>query len=257
MTAWTAWTVALATTCAACSSRPSAAPDPAGDATKTVPVAQARPPTKMPKRVPLQIDRQLPDAGWERAADAALRSLKTWLDEESSFTRFVIKPLTAPDGSRIDYLFAYEAFSAKGSEYKASVLVATDKVVSKDGPAAATAYLHALGFPGKRIDRGLVLEVLQLFGVEPAGDWMSRPNQFGWPKVFDDEGGRLGRERGVVTYDKDGASLTLYRPRPSPLLEEKHLAERLVFRFDKDAKITIASAREQQDKTWKPIPVGP
>lgn len=205
----------------------------------------------------MQIERTLPDARWQRAADTALTSLKSWLDEEPTFTRFVISPLVAPDGSRLEYLLAYEAFSAKGSEYKASILVVGDRVIGKEGAGAATAFLRSVGFPGKRIDRGLLLEVLQLYGVEPAGDWMSRPVQFGWAKVFDGTSGRLGRELGTITYDKDGATFTLYRPRPSQLLEEAHLADRLVFRFDKDAKITITSAREQQDRTWKPLPVGP
>jgi hypothetical protein len=249
------WIVVLAAVCAGCSSQSNKSPDPVAEPPKAGPVAQARPQPK-PKKAPLQIDRQLPDTGWERAADVALASLKPWLDEEPSFTRLVIKPLTAPDGSRIDHLFAYEAFSAKGSEYKASVLVVGGKVVAKDGQAAATAYLHALGFPAKPIDRGLLLEVLQLFGVEPAGDWASRPNQFGWSKVFGDDG-KLGRELGRVMYDKLGATFTLYRPGPSQLLEDKHLADRLVFTFDKDAAISIASAREQQDKSWKPIPVAP
>ena len=251
------WIVILA--CAACSSHTSENAKPAGEAPSPVNVAEApKPPSppKVPKKVSLQIDRQLPDAGWERAADTALTSLKDWLDKEPSFTRFVVKPLAAPDGSNIAYLLAYEAFSAKGSEYKASILVVNDKVVAKDGAAATTAYLHALGFPAKPIDRGLLLEVLQLFGIDPVGDWMARPNQFGWSKVFDDDG-RLGRDLGVVAYDKTGATFTLYRPRPSQLLEERHLADRLVVRFDKNAAFTISSAREQQDKTWKPIPVAP
>jgi hypothetical protein len=101
-----------------------------------------------------------------------------------------------------------------------------------------------------------LLEVLLLSGVATAG-WGYEPSQFGWSKAFDDEGAQLGRERAILTYDKDGATFTLYRPRPTQLLEERHLADRLVFRFDSAAAITISSAREQQDKTWKPIPVGP
>ncbi len=253
--AMTAWCVVLATTCVACSS-PNEKPEPAGEAMKTVAVAQA-PQPQTAKKASLQIDRQLPDAGWERAADAALKVLKPWLDKETTFTRFVMKPMTAPDGSRIDYLIAYEAFSAKGSEFEASILITGDKVVDKGGQEAATRYLHVLGFPGHRIDRGLLLEVLQIFAVEPVRDWLSRPSQFGWSKVFDDEGARLGHDRGLVTYDKTGATFTLYRPRPAQIQEEHHLADRLVLRFDNAAVITISSAREQQDKTWKPIPVAP
>ncbi len=248
------WIVVLATACAACSSHSSEKPEAASEAMKTVAVAQAPPQPTAPKKVPLQIDRQLPDAGWEHAADAALKFLKPWLDDEPSFTRLVLKPLAAPDGSRIDYLLAYEAFSAKGSETKGSVLVAGDKIIDK-GQEATTRYLHSIGFPGKRIDRGLLLEALLFTGVATAG-WGSWPSAFGWPKAFDEDHG-LGRELGVVTYDKTGASLTLYRSRPTQLLEERHLADRLVFRFDNAAVITISSAREQQDKTWKPIPVAP
>ncbi len=96
--------------------------------------------------------------------------------------------------------------------------------------------------------------MLHIFEVEPV--WLSRPSQSGWSKVFDDDHS-LGRDFGLVTYDKTGATFTLYRPRPTQIQEEHHLADRLVLRFDNAAAITISAAREQQDKTWKPIPLKP
>jgi hypothetical protein len=250
--------VFLAFACSACSSHTGDNAKPAAEAAPPIAVAEAPPsppPAKPPRKMPVQIDRQLPDAAWERAADAALALLKPWLDDRPSFTRLVIKPLTAPDGSRIDYLFAYEAFAGTESKYKGSMIISDGKLVGAGGQADVTRYLHAIGFPAKPIDRGLLLEVLRLGEVVTAG-WGSSPSAFGW-QVFEDSGARLGRERGIVAYDKTGATFTLYRPRPSQLLEERNLADRLVLRFDKDAKITTSSAREQQDKSWTPIPVGP
>lgn len=250
--------VFLALACSACSSHTSENAKPAGEPVPPIAVAEAPAapgPSKPSRKMPVQIDRQLPDAGWERAADAALALLQPWLDDRPSYTRLVIKPLAAPDGSRIDYLFAYEAFAGRESTYKGSMIIADGKLVGAGGQADVTRYLHAIGFPAKPIDRGLLLEVLRIGGVVTAG-WASSPSAFGW-QVFDDEGKRLGRDRGVLAYDKTGATFTLYRPRPSQLLEERHLADRLVLRFDKDAKITTSSAREQQDNSWTPIPVGP
>ena len=204
----------------------------------------------------MQIERHLPDAAWNRAADTAVTLLKPWLDDDTAITRLVFEPLTAPDGSRVDYLLAFEGFSANESKYKGSILISDGELVGRGGQAEVTRYLHSIGFPHRPIHRGLLLEVLLLAKVVTAG-WGYEPSKYGWVKPFEDDGGQINREHGVLTYDKDGATFTLYRLRPWKLQEERHLADRLVLRFDKDAAITISSAREEQDKSWTPIPVGP
>lgn len=190
---------------------------------------------------PLTIERRLPDAAWERAADVALQMLQPWLATEKSFTRLVLEPVRAPDGSTIEYLIRYEAFRGDVSEFKSRVLVVGGKAIVLDGAAAATPYLRSLEFPTKQLDRGLLFEILESYGITRG--WILAPSLDGWPAADQLE----------LVYVAAGATLTMYRGSQDFRLKHRALRDRLVIHFARDAAITITSDHEQPDGTWTPI----
>lgn len=204
----------------------------------------------------LKIERQLPDDGWQRAADAALVALRPWAESDPSHARLVLRPLAAPDGSTLEHLLHYETFTADGrSAFASRVLVANGALVDKPDPKAATEYLRGRGFPKTKIDRGLLYEVLNIYGVVGVG-WVPLPSQAGWPAL--DTSHTTGEHVPVqLVYDGGGATLTLVRTAPDYTPATGRLVDRLVIRFDTRAKITLTSAREQVDGSWKPIPSAP
>lgn len=201
----------------------------------------------------LQIERRLPGPGWERAGEIALPTLQPWA-ETAGHARLVVKPLQAPDGSTLEHMLLYEAFSAKRREYWSRVLVANGAIVEKSGQQGAERFLRERGFPRKRIERGLLYEVLIVHGVITLA-WVAPPSDSGWDVL--DRGDTTGGRKPVeLVYDATGATMTILRGvEYNP--HEKQRVDRFVIRFDSDARMTITSAREQVDGSWKPIPTAP
>jgi len=204
----------------------------------------------------MKVECHVPDAGWQRAADVTLAA---WTPEAEAqrYARFIMRPLTAPDGSRVEYLLAIEGvWDESQPRFRYRALVVDDKVINDDGPDAASAYLNRLGFPGRRIERGLLVEILSAYGLLPAG-WITRsPSVNGW-EVLDDEG-NIHHKPVVLVYNADGATLTLFQQSDeddSNGTDASKLLQKLELRFDRSAKLTRTRTRERRDGTWTPAPL--
>lgn len=197
----------------------------------------------------------MPDAEWESAANIALKALQPWAESDPSIVRLVVEPLRAPDGSSTEHLISYEAFTADRSTVKSRVLVVNGALVETADATAASQYLRERGFPKRQIDAGLLCEILSIYGVVGQG-WVASPAQFGWAILQTSH--TTGNHKPVqLDREANGATLTLVRAAPDFDPKVGRLVDRFVIRFDKNAKMTISSAREQVDGSWKPIPPAP
>jgi len=203
----------------------------------------------------MKVEVHMPDAGWEHAAKVAIAVWRPQLDADSA-SRFIIRPLTAPDGSRVEYLLQFEGvWDETQPKLRFPGLIVGDKAIQDDGADAASAYLRRLGFPGRRIERGLLVEVLLAYGLIPSG-WISPPSVNGW-QVLDDEG-IIDRKPVVLVYNADGATLTLFQQSDeddSRGTDARKLVQKLELRFDRSAKLTRTRTRERRDGTWTPAPL--
>jgi hypothetical protein len=182
---------------------PKPAPDP-GTTTKA--------PTAPSKAAMEIIYQDLPDDRWRRAAEVAANAWREPLTTTMA-ARAVLRPFRSPDGAAVPYLVRVEATRADGSPgYRATAAVLGDRLANGGGPAAATAWLAAAGFPATRISLGHLLELIYVTGAIDVA-WFAPPSAAGWDGVARPLlGTDLARS---LEYTKIGAVLHLYRGVPS------------------------------------------
>lgn len=195
--------------------------------------------------------KNLSDA-WDRAADVVLDASRDWF-EQTGVKRVVISPLRSPSGETVPHLLLVETYGPDGALLgRGRSLVVEGELTRGGGPQALAAYLSAQGFPKHRIDRGLLVELVDIFEVVRA-EWLILPHAHGWEAM--DQADNLIQQRPVeLEYGDDNATLRLYRagqghggPEPPP-------KERLTVRFDRHAKPTLTTETQQEDGApWQPL----
>jgi hypothetical protein len=224
------------------------------------PVTTTTPPTDKPDKTrsanpvdavaraePLKVERALPDADWNRAADVLLAELVPSISPRPEITRIVVKPLVAPDGTSLPYLLQYELYAGARRDFFESLLVTNGKLGGTDGLAGASAYLKSVGFPAKHASVGLVYELFTVFNLVPS--WLSAPSH-DWTLL------QASQMRGMtpitIAYEGTSAAITVVM---LTNLDRQPLFTRLVIHVDASAAITFTSDRETDVGTWTPIPV--
>ena len=196
------------------------------------------------------------DPRWQRAEAALEREMATW-KKDGGFSRVVVKPLTAPDGTQLEFVFAVESY--KGSELaNTDALVLHDDHVVSYRKATAdqlAAFLHANGFPAKHVHAGLLLVVLGEFGVLDGAFLSSRPVPAGWAALDT----QVTSKHKVLdlAYDATGATLRVYKRSGAYVPYGADEADRATVRFDAAAHPTVTFDREQRDGTWVTLPKAP
>jgi hypothetical protein len=157
----------------------------------------------------------MPDEAWAKAALAVGRQ---W---HESFTqigvqRAVVQPFRAPDKSIVPYLFRVQAEKDGKPIFRSTALLWNGALLNTAGAAKAGAYLGSLGFPGKHLAAGHVVEILWATkAVDPA--WLKPPSTNGWeavPEVVYTDGtatltlARADGKKLVVTFAANGALTT-------------------------------------------------
>src|SRR5262249_17980292 len=144
------WTVgfALAAACGTPTSNALAPPGPG-------PTTKAR---TAPAGAAMEVTYQdLPDDRWRHAAEVAFASWNAFLTRRAP-ARVVVRAWRDPDGGLVPYLVRGELLKADGSpDYALIAAVLGDRLFTSRGPAAATEFLAAIGFPAHRISLGHLL----------------------------------------------------------------------------------------------------
>ena len=196
----------------------------------------------------------LPDADWNRAADAVLAASRDH-HEEVGAARVVVKVLRAPGGEWLPYLMTFDELDAVGRAVgRGRALVHDGKLVTGGGPAAVAAYLHGVGFPATKVDPGLLCEVLDLYSAVPV-EWLPLPTVIGWAALRD-TGNLMSHVPVEVDYRDGGATLRLYRAGKSTPgdADAPTPVERLSVEFDADARIRSTAAEIKGPSGWGPLP---
>jgi len=194
------------------------------------------------------------DPRWQRAESALERGLADW-KKVGGFSRIVAKPLTAPDGTQLEFVFAVESYKGTELANHQAVVVHDDHIVDSRKATAdqLAAFLHANGFPAKHVHAGLVLLALTEFGVVDAGFPLPVPN--GWAAL--DEQVTSKHKVLDLEYDATGATLRIYKRSGAYVPYGADEADRATVRFDAAAHPTVTYDREQRDGTWVTLPKAP
>jgi hypothetical protein len=200
------------------------------------------------------IDKQdLPDAAWNGAADVVLAAARDY-HRQIGAARVVVRVVRAPGGDSVPYLMSFEESDAAGAVIgRGRTLVHQGAIVAGGGPEAASAYLRSLGFPDKKLDPGLLCEVLDLHAAVPV-DWLVLPTVHGWPALASTDNS-ISHARVELEHGAGRATLRLYRPGPIPSGggDAPTPIERMTIEFDAEATITARAEREDGSGGWKPI----
>jgi hypothetical protein len=155
----------------------------------------------------------MPDPAW---AEAALALGKQWHESftQLGITRAVVQPFRAPDRSLVPYLFRVQAEKDGKPTFRSTALIWKGALINTGGPAKAGAFLGSLGFPGKPLATGHVIEILHVTKAID-GAWLKPPSANGWESVpadalaYADGKATLtlaqGAKKLVVTFAANGA----------------------------------------------------
>lgn len=196
------------------------------------------------------------DPRWQKAEAALERELADW-KKVGGFSRIVAKPLTAPDGTQLEFVFALESYKGTELANNQPIVVHDDHVVDYRKATAdqLTTFLHANGFPAKHVHAGLVLLALGAFDVVDAGFLSRRPVPNGWAAL--DEQVTSKHKVLELAYDATGATLHVYTRSGAYVPYGADEADRATVRFDAAAHPTVTYDREQRDGTWVTLPKAP
>ncbi|MBX3161162.1 MAG: hypothetical protein KF773_34695 [Deltaproteobacteria bacterium] len=159
----------------------------------------------------------MPDPAW---ADAALSLAKQWHESftQLGVSRAIVQPFRAPDQAVVPYLFRVQAEKGGKPVFRSTALLWKGAMINTAGPAKAGAFLGSLGFPGKPLAAGHVVEILHVTKAVDA-KWLKPPSANGWEAVpaealaYADGKATLtlageGGARLVVTFASNGAFTT-------------------------------------------------
>ncbi len=196
------------------------------------------------------------DPRWQRAEAAVERDLATW-NKDGYFSRVVAKPLTAPDGTQLEFVFELDSYKGNELANHQPLVVHDDHIVDYRKATAdqLAAFLHANGFPAKHVHAGLLLTALGEFGVLDGAFLSSRPVPAGWAAL--DEQVTSKHKVLDLAYDATGATLQVYARSGAYVPYGADEAERATVRFDAAAHPTVTYDREQRDGTWVTLPKAP
>jgi hypothetical protein len=160
----------------------------------------------------------MPDDSWN---EAALVVGKHW---HESFTqlgvqRASIQPFAAPDRSLVPFMFRIQADKDGKPVFRSTALLWNNQLLNTAAPARVSAFLASLGFPGKQIHVGHLVEILHITKTIDAS-WLRPPSTHGWDLD----------KAATLTYADGKATLTLVRANNS--------AEQNVVTFAADATFT-------------------
>jgi len=196
------------------------------------------------------------DPRWQRAEAALERDLASW-NKDGEFSRVVAKPLTAPDGTQLEFVFAFESYKGGELAHHEAIVVHDDHVVESRKATAEqlAAFLRANGFPAKHVHAGLLLVALGEFGVLDVGFLSPRPVIDDWAAL--DQQITSKHKHLDLAYDATGATLQVYKRSGVYVPYGADEADRATVRFDASAHPTVTYDREQRDGTWVTLPKAP